>query len=236
MRELLSNELDDDLLNDDNTSFTSHDFQSSSRSQETPNSEFPPDSPHQQWSGQLESSNGCGTAFHQYPARIPGGFDRPPLLTARGFQLLKGNVTENEHQHEQGPGDYDYHNDESIQFHQNSNEYLHQKNDKEDHQTSTNGLHHYRGYEAGNHNIAFGNYEETRSQSAFQWGRLEGQHHTTDYRKGQNDKNIYNYSARSDSSEEEHADYGQQAIDSGRYSNHAMVRTKVFCFNIILQY
>ena len=82
IRELLNSELDDGLLDDDNSSFSSHDLRSSGYSRDTPFSDdFSEQAPQ--------------TFFNRQDAKniIPserGAFDRPPLITQRAFHVING--------------------------------------------------------------------------------------------------------------------------------------------------
>ena len=87
IRELLTNELDDDLLDDDNASFSSHDFRSSIHGAGTPYSEISTESPRQyQPNGQFMQEGFTG--FQNLPSHR-GAFERLPLVTPRGFQLIQ---------------------------------------------------------------------------------------------------------------------------------------------------
>ena len=87
IRDLLTNELDDDLLDDDNASFSSHDFRSSTNGAGTPYSDISPRSqvPHQQ-NGQFDQDEFAD--FHELPHQR-GAFERLPLITPRGLHLIQ---------------------------------------------------------------------------------------------------------------------------------------------------
>ena len=207
---MISNELDDDLL-DDNASFSSHDFRSSSRGQNTPSAEFPPDSPRQQWSGQWSLPSDNGTAFLQYPARIPGGFERPPLVTPKGFQLLKGSGLNSEHEEEPGNSaeNCQYYDEEDGQIRQDHEEYFHRQSQGKDHHIASGDYDQNSDYVAGGQNIDFRNYNETGHPSAFQSyeprSRFDPQYYNTGLGRGYTD----------DMKDQSGSEYGDNEMPTG---------------------